>query len=227
MILLFSRIIKEAANSELDDNGQPLPDNNKIIIFPGLELTFSTPSCQALLIIDADYQINNLNQILHLLGITPNASDEATTIPTVPITNIIVNGFEELYDKLNSIETLKGKFIVLPNLSEGGRHTLLRAGNAEHYKKMPCVGGYVDGPISQYGNGNKNIVNGIAREWGNKNVAVFQTSDNRHRSFEMLGMHSTWVKWATPTAEALREEACLAMESRLCQVETKIFPKFI
>ncbi|GGG94154.1 hypothetical protein GCM10007415_31520 [Parapedobacter pyrenivorans] len=212
----FYPYIKEAANSELDDNGQPISDQEKIIVFPGLELTLSTPPCQAILIIDADYQINNLNQILHLLGITPNSADEATTIETLPITNTIVNGFEELYDKLNSIETLRGKFIVLPNLSEKGRHTLLRAGNSEHYKKMPCVGGYVDGSITQHGNGNKNIISGIAKEWGYKSVAAFQTSDNRQRDFSALGTHSTWVKWATPTAEALRQ-ACLAKESRLSQ----------
>jgi len=137
-------------------------------------LTLSTPSCQAIIIIDADYQTNNLNQILHLLGITPNDSAELTTIPTVPITNTIINGFEELYNKLNSIESLRGKFIVLPNLNEGGRHTLLRAGNSEHYKKMPSVGGYVDGSVQQHGNGNTNIIGGIAREWGYKSVAIFQ-----------------------------------------------------
>ncbi len=169
------------------------------------------------MIIDSDYPTNNLNQILHLFGITPNSADEATTIETVPITNTNVNGFEELYDKLNTIEALRGKFIVLPNLNEGGRHTLLRAGNSEHYKKMPCVGGYVDGSISQHGIGNTNIVSGVAREYGHKSVAVFQTSDNRQRDFGILGTHSTWVKWATPTAEALRQ-ACLAKESRLCQV---------
>lgn len=210
----FYPIIKEAANTELDDTGQPIPDEKKIIVFPGLELTFSTPPCQAILIIDADYPANNLNQILHLFGITPNSPDEGTTIQTVPITNTNVNGFEELYDKLNTIDSLKGKFIILPNLNEGGRHTLLRAGNSEHYKKMPCVGGYVDGSITQHGTGNANIVKGVAREWGYKSVAVFQTSDNRQNDFGILGTYSTWVKWATPTAEALRQ-ACLAKESRL------------
>lgn len=222
----FYPFIKTAAENELDDLGQPISDENKIIIYPGLELTLSTPSCQALLIIDSDYPTNSLNQVLYLLGITPNSTEEATTAATVPITNTIINGFEELYAKLNTIEALKGKFIVLPNLSEGGRHTLLRAGNSEHYRKMPCVGGYVDGSISQHGNGNKNIINGIAREWGNKSVALFQTSDNRQRDFGVLGIHSTWVKWATPTAEALRQ-ACLAKESRICQTQPELPQIFI
>jgi len=211
----FYPIIKEAAEKELDSCGNPIPEIQKLIVFPGLELTFSTPACQAILIIDTDYPISNLNQILHLLAITPNAPDEPTTAQTLPISNTIVNGFEELYDKLNTVDSLKGRFIVFPNLSEGGRHTLFRAGNSEHYKKMPCVGGYVDGSISQHGTGNKNIVNGTSKEWG-KSVALFQTSDNRQRDFNLLGTHTTWVKWANPTAEALRQ-ACLAKESRLTQ----------
>jgi len=212
----FYPIIKEAAVSELDEQGQTIAGEKKIIVYPGIELTLSTPPCQAILIIDTDYPVNDLDQILHLLGVTPNCPEEETTIQTVPITNTIVNGFEELYDKLNTIQSLRGRFIVLPNLNDGGQHTLLRAGNSEHYRKMPCVGGYVDGSISQHGTGDQNIVNGVAREWGYKSVAVFQTSDNRQRDFGNLGNHTTWVKWAVPTAEALRQ-ACLAKESRIGQ----------
>jgi len=43
---------------------------------------------------------------------------------------------------------------------------------------------------------------------------VFQTSDCRSRDFARLGSHVTWVKWAKPTAEALRQ-ACLARHSRV------------
>lgn len=223
---VFFELIKEAAQNELDETGQPIPSEKQITVFPGLELTLSTPSCQAILIIDADYPVNDLNQILHLLAITPNPPTEPTTIPTVPISNTIVNGFEELYDKLNTITALRRKFIVLPNLSERGRHTLLRAGNSEHYRKMPCVGGYVDGDISQLGTGNTNIINGVAREYGYKSVAVFQTSDCRQRDLAILGNHSTWIKWATPTAEALRQ-ACLAKESRLSQTTPELPQIFI
>ncbi|MDR4499645.1 MAG: AAA family ATPase [Candidatus Scalindua sp.] len=222
----FFNYIKNSASNELDSTGTSIPIDKKLIVFPGVELTLSTPPCQAIAIMDADYPPNNLNQILHLFAITPNGDTEATTIETTPITNEIVNSFEELYKKLNTIETLRGRFIVFPNLNEGGRHTLLRAGNAEQYRKMPCVGGYVDGAITQHGTGNTNIVNGIAREWGYKNVAVFQTSDNRRRDFSDLGNHITWVKWAIPTAEALRQ-ACLAKESRLSLVTPELPQTYI
>ena len=81
---------------------------------------------------------------------------------------------------------------------------------------MPCVGGFVDGDIDKLGQGTRNIIEGKAKEWGHKRIACFQTSDNRHEDHSELGSSTTWIKWATPTAEALRQ-ACLAQESRVSQ----------
>jgi chromosome segregation protein len=86
---------------------------------------------------------------------------------------------------------------------------------------MPCVGGFVDGSITQHGQGNKDILNGKNKAYGNKAIAVFQTSDNRRRDFADLGKHVTWVKWARPTAEALRQ-ACLARYSRISHAEPRL-----
>jgi len=85
---------------------------------------------------------------------------------------------------------------------------------ANKYKEMPCVGAYVDGLVTQFGVGNKKIVAGEDANYGNKRIAVIQTSDNRTRAHTDLGRATTWVKWATPSAEALRQ-ACLAEETRL------------
>ncbi|MGB8898321.1 MAG: AAA family ATPase [Methylocella sp.] len=59
-------------------------------------------------------------------------------------------------------------------------------------------------------------MDGKTKEWANKRIAIFQTSDNRCEDHRNLGRVSTWVKWATPSAEALRQ-ACLAQESRVSQ----------
>ena len=83
---------------------------------------------------------------------------------------------------------------------------------------MPCVGGFVDGHMSRLSTGNKNIITGKAREWGYKRIACFQTSDNRREDHRDLGRATSWIKWAIPTAEALRQ-ACLAQESRVTQEE--------
>jgi len=125
-----------------------------------------------------------------------------------------------LYLKLDTVDGLKGKYIVLPNLSDG-HGGILRRGFYEHYKKMPCVGGYVDGVLPTDA-GFLSKINGKDRNYGFKSVAVFQTSDNRRRDHVDLGASASWVKWAVPTAEAIRQ-ACLARESRISQ-EPPVLP---
>jgi hypothetical protein len=96
----------------------------------------------------------------------------------------------------------------------------VNTGFANFYKSMPCVGGYTDGPVSKFGRGNLSIVSGENRDYGFKPIGVFQTSDSRRRDHSTLGIHTTWVKWAEPTAEALRQ-ACLVKESRISAVAAR------
>jgi type III restriction enzyme len=93
------------------------------------------------------------------------------------------------------------------------------------YIEIPCVGGYVDGLLTKLKLGSKSILDGYDKAWGNKRIACFQTSDNRHEDHRDLGAHTTWLKWATPTAEALRQ-ACLAQESRVSQ-EVPLLPALV
>jgi hypothetical protein len=97
-----------------------------------------------------------------------------------------------------------------------------RKGMQAKYKSMPCLGGYLDGTVeTKVGKGNRRIFDGLDENWGNHRIALFQTSDCRNESHDDLGKHSTWVKWATPTAEALRQ-ACLAEDSRISQKEPQL-----
>lgn len=222
--LAFFPYIKDAANNEVDDNGQPIDDSEKLIVFPGIELTLSNPPCQALLILDANFPEDQLLRVLHKLSIEPNPITEPSTIPTVPIPEEVINGLKDLHRKLDSIDILKGKYIILPHTGRGHKG-ILRRDFYEYYKKMPCVSGYLDGEIPD-NEGFKNIINGKDRNYGFKSIAVFQTSDNRKDTFEDLGTATTWVKWATPTAEALRQ-ASLAKESRLSLTEPSLPQIFI
>lgn len=218
----FFRYVRKAAQDELGDSGQPVPDENKIIVFPGIELTLAAPPCQALFILDANFPENLLQSVLTALAITPAPPANSKHHQTVqPVPQTVVSGFADLYEKLNSHEYLKGRFTVFPNVTDGGHKSMLRSGFADFYKTMPCVGGYTDGPVSKFGTGNLSIVRGEDRNYGFKSIAVFQTSDNRKRNHSDLGKHTTWVKWSEPTAEALRQ-ACLAKESRLSQKEPEL-----
>jgi chromosome segregation protein len=211
--LLFAKFVRDAARTEHNTHGKPVPPERQVIVFPGMELTLNVP-CQALVLFDADFPDDLFSLVLNALAIAPSKSSDAKTTETKRLEHIAT--LEMLRAELEKHAFLKNKYIILPNVSEGGKDTLLRSGNAAKYANMPCVGGYLDGAVDQLGIGNKAILEGKAGEYGNKRIALFQTSDNRKADHSELGKHSTWVKWAVPTAEALRQ-ACLAQESRVAQ----------
>jgi chromosome segregation protein len=217
----FFPYVRKAAQDELDDVGQPIPDAGELTVFPGIELTLTAPPCQALLILDATFPESLLPSVLTALSISAAPASQSKHAPVERIPQGVVSDLGDLYEKLTSHQELKGRFIVLPNVSESGYGTILRSGFGNFYKSMPCVGGYVDGAVSQFGAGNLAIVCGENRDYGFKAIGVFQTSDNRTRSHENLGKYTTWVKWSEPTAEALRQ-ACLAKESRMCQDQPEL-----
>ena len=218
---VFFPFIKKAAQDELDDSGNPVPDNKKIIVFPGIELTLTAPACQVILLLDSNFPENLLQSVLTALSISPAPATDSKHATVVRVPQNVISDLSDLYEKLSSHDYLRGRFIVLPNVSETGYGTMLRSGFGNFYKTMPCVGGYTDGPISNFGTGNISIIQGKNREYGFKAIGVFQTSDSRNRNHADLGKYNTWVKWSEPTAEALRQ-ACLASESRLSQDDPQL-----
>jgi chromosome segregation protein len=217
----FFPYVKKAAEDELDDSGNPVPEGRRIVVFPGIEITLTSPNCQAILILDADFPENLFESVLTTLAITPAPSSDSNAAEVQRISQDVVPGLPGLYEKLNALKHLKGRFIVLPNVTETGYGTLLRSGFGNFYRTMPCVGGFTGGPVSKFGKGALEIVTGKDRNYGFKSIGIFQTSDNRKRDHTDLGKHTTWVKWSEPTAEALRQ-ACLAKESRLSQIEPEL-----
>jgi chromosome segregation protein len=204
----FLPFIREVAVAELDSNQERVPEEKRLVIFPGIELTLAVP-CQALLLFDPDVQDEDLARALTALGITPAPRGAAKTNPVqrLPITDL-----NDVHQRLCEHESLRGHFILLPNVNDGGDDTILRTGFVERYKQMLCVGGYVDGSCMNHGK--RQILDGKDPQWGNKRCGVIQTSDARERDFSRLGSHPTWVKWSAPSTEALRQ-ACLAPGSRI------------
>jgi type III restriction enzyme len=217
----FFKFIKQASINELDTLGKPLSKEARLVVFPGIEITLSNPPVQVLLILDANFPEDQFTRVLNKLSLNPNPDHQPTTAAVNAISNTVIKDINDLYEQLDSVDIVKGKYIILPNVTETGHKTLLRSGFAEHYRKMSCVGGYVDGSISKQGEGHKNIVSGQDRNYGYKRIALFHTSDNRSDVFDKLGIHATWVKWAEPTGEALRQ-ACLAQESRVSILEPEV-----
>ena len=211
--------VRKAAAEEVLDDGTPVPEAERLVVFPALELTLSVP-CQAIMILDADFAEDRLDDVLKALHFDP----VDPTLDALPQTTVLQDSgdINELHTKLDKNDWLRGRYIILPNVTPSGHKTLLRQSFQAKYRDMTPEGGYLDGSITELDRqkyaGEKRILEGGDANWGSKRLALFQTSDARKADFSTLGKHSTWVKWSEPTAEALRQ-ACLAQESRLSQVE--------
>jgi AAA domain-containing protein len=216
--MAFVPYVRHAAEDETDGQGKPLPKEQQLVVYPGMELTLGVP-CQALLIFDAEFPDDLFLLAMTALTITPNPAADPKTAATLRLDNI--HSLQQLKQELDKHSYLKERYIIFPNVGESGQCSILRKGQAGKYAEMPCVGGYVDGDLSKLGDGKRDIVAGKNKEWGNKRIACFQTSDNRHEDHRDLGISTTWIKWAVPTAEALRQ-ACLAQESRVSQDEPRL-----
>lgn len=207
--------IKNAAAAERDTNGISVSPREQLTVFPALELTLSVP-CQAILILDADFPEDRLNDVLKALHFDPIDAN----LDALPQTVVLPDSgdLNDIHAKLDKNDWLRGRYIILPNVTPAGHKTLLRESFQAKYRDMVAVGGYLDKPITELDRqkyaGEKRILEGGDINWGSKRLALFQTSDARKADFSTLGQHATWVKWAKPTAEAIRQ-ACLAQESRI------------
>lgn len=232
--------VQDAANTEKAADGNRVPVTERLTVFPGVELTLSTPSCQVLLIFDPTLRPENLQNIWGALRLAPTPPASEQTTQTQPLHTDL--HLTEITNALNAIrinpeETnpgnfkfFEGRFILLPYLRSGGHKPIIRAGYHPHFNSMPCVGGYIEGCLyNDLDQANRDKIEGKIEQWGRRNLGVFQTSDNRHAvsqtldgttfvTFPELGQWPTWVKWAEPSAEALRQ-ACLAKSSRISHVE--------
>lgn len=228
--------VRDAAGREVTFNGKRVAPSERLIVFPGVELTLSSPPCQALLLLDPGLSDAALQQIWGALGITPIPGGEPSGGDPEPLRRDL--DLNRIYTVLGDLvanpeesdlsrrRSLAGRFILLPHVHGSGHKTLMRRGQSKDYIEMPCVGGYIEGCLyADLREGDRNRLEGRALEWGNRSIGVFQTSDSRRADraddtivFPTLGAWPTWVKWTEPTAEALRQ-ACLARDSRISHLE--------
>lgn len=214
----YFEYVKAAADGELDDQGTPVSPDDRITVFPGMELTLAVP-CQALLILDAEFPPTMLPTIYTALALEMTDHSLPQCPQAQPLNTVTL--LSQLHERLDEHSHLRGRYVILPHVSDGGHKTLLRSNFQQKYIEMPCVGGYLDGSAEKLGKGAKTITDGKDRRYGFKKIGVFQTSDNRRSDFSDLGKHSTWIKWAKPTAEALRQ-ACLARDTRISHSEPEL-----
>ena len=226
---LVSYVQAASQNSEFDPEAdfEPLPGEQKPLVFPGMELTVRQ-GCQIIVLLDPKSGLNIQKLLLTTAcGTTPEC--KASKGPVVQ--QLSFADPTELDKRLRGTD-LKDQYLLLPNVNDGGQHSWLRDGFTKIYSKMPCVGAYVDGSLE--GHRRKHLLEGKDHNWGNKAVAVFQTSDFRGWGMvanqvekpnpadptrRPLGSCITWVKLGDNTIEAVRQ-ACLGRQSRIQQSES-------
>lgn len=221
--LYFFNYIKSASLEEKDTNGNPIDEIQQIVVFPGMELTLDVP-CQSLLIIDSNLELTDELIIKIYTALKISRHTNRATSKTGPTIRLPFKSNNEVYEALDSIIDLKGRFIVFPNIKDGGGDSIFRENFHNEYAKGIFVGGYLDRDLYEKHKskvGWNNIIDGKVDAYGYRQIGLFQTSDNRTDTFEHLGVSSTWVKWSTPTTEGLRQ-ACLAKKSRILQEEPKL-----
>lgn len=182
-------------------------------LFPGMELTCRHGS-QCLIIFDADLSEDWRREAQSRLGIVVTSlNDKARQGP--PVTQLNCT-YPEIADALDAVAQLKGRYIVLPNVSDGGRFTVLTMGAHADFRAMPYVGGYLDNgqSIETLSAKAKRRLSGDDPTWGSRFIYPLPTSDARDATYTKLGANSCWIKLAAPTAEAIRQ-AFLGHQSRI------------
>nr|WP_167767586.1 AAA family ATPase [Bradyrhizobium frederickii] len=179
-------------------------------LFPAMELT-AKHGCQCIILFDADLPLDWQAQAQAYLGIATAAIDPQSASAKQPTPLDLA--YWEIDERLKKHTELQGRYIILPNVSDGG-NSVLRKNFHDDFRKMPYVGGYLDAGqvFDTCSPTNKARLSGTAPHWGDRFVYPIPTSDSRDHS--RLGSNNTWVKLSSPKAEALRQ-AFLAWKSRI------------
>ena len=193
-------------------------------LFPGMELTASGGK-QCLIIFDADLSESWREQAQGKLGIAYTNLDKLSAAG--PRVTQLTCPYPDIARLLDDLEDLRGKYIVLPNVSQGNNHTVLTGGGHGDFRRMPYFGGYLDRAqtIDTLSLKNQTRLSGTDKTWSLRQIYPLPTSDSRSADFSNLGQNNAWIKLAEPTAEAIRQ-AFLGHRSRI-RIESPKIPSLV
>ena len=187
--------------------------NFDLWFFPGMELTTSGGK-QCLIIFDADLSEAWREQAQGKLGIAYASLDKLSAVG--PRVTQLSCHYPDIAKLLDEHDELRGRYVVLPNVSQGNNHTVLTDGGHGDFRRMPYVGGYLDRgqTLNTLRSKNQTRLSGTDKTWSLREIYPLPTSDSRSADFSSLGQNNTWIKLAAPTAEAIRQ-AFLGHPSRI------------
>ncbi|WP_417724915.1 TrlF family AAA-like ATPase [Salipiger sp.] len=185
-------------------------------LLPGMELT-CRGGVQCIILFDSDLEDEWLSEAQSKIGIVKAAQNSRSKQgPAVTQLDLL---YPDISEKLDQIPELKARYIVLPNVSEGGQHTVVKNAMHADFSRMPYVGGYLDNgqSISTLGGKHRRRISGEEDIWGSRFIYPLPTSDSRSADYKKLGRNNCWIKMASATAEAVRQ-AYLGHRSRISLV---------
>ena len=187
--------------------------NFDLWLFPGMELS-TKGGKQCLIIFDADLSTDLRKKAQGKLGI--NFSDSGDKAAKSSKVTQLAYSYPDIAEVLDTLEPLKRRYIILPNVSQGNSHTVLVDGAYSDFKRMPYIGGYLDRrqTIQTLSEKNRKRISGTDMKWSLKEIYPLPTSDSRSADYKDLGQNNAWIKLAEPTAEAIRQ-AFLGHQSRI------------
>ena len=187
--------------------------NFELWFFPGMELTASGGK-QCLILFDANLSDDWRRQAQGKLGIVYADQDEKAS-KSPKVTQLKIN-YSDLGGELDTLESLRGRYVILPNVSQGNSHTVLVDGAHGDFRRMPYIGGYLDQnqTFDTLSRKNQKRLSGTDKTWSVREIYPLPTSDSRNANYATLGENNTWIKLAEPTAEAIRQ-AFLGHHSRI------------
>lgn len=195
-----------------------------LYFFPGMELTVRGGK-QCLILFDANLSEERYRQAQGSLGIESVATQEESD--RAPRVRQLQFSYPEIASHLDVLERVRNRYIILPNVSQGGQHTVLIQRGYRDFSSMPYVGGYLDArqTIESLSHTNRHRLSGNSPRWSRRYIYPLPTSDSRSADFSNLGTNNTWIKIAEPTAESIRQ-AFLAHKSRI-RIEEPKLPSFV
>ena len=115
--------------------------------------------------------------------------------------------YPDIGSELDKVDALKGRFIVLPNVSNGGKYTALKDAAHAGFKRMSYVGGYVDRGqnVRTVNATNRRRMSGEDQMWGSRYIYPLPTSD-------FLAVAPQRMQEESPRRERVRQRkapACL------------------
>lgn len=108
--MTFVPYVRRAAADERRPGGDQLAPHERLVVFPGMELTLGVP-CQALLLFDSDFPQDLFSLAANALAIPPAGGQGIARLDHI-------QSLAKLKDELDKHSYLRDRYIILPNVSD-------------------------------------------------------------------------------------------------------------